>query len=56
MGGAGSDNKPPQRQVEGPIFGENHKVRTALYCYSVIMVVLGCIPFIKWEEMVVEGG
>ena len=24
--------------------------------YSVITVVLGCIPFIKWEEMVVEGG
>ena len=30
-------------------------VRTALYCNSVITVVLGCIPFIKWEEMVVEG-
>ena len=30
-------------------------VRTALYSYSVITVVLGCIPFIKWEEMVEEG-
>ena len=20
------------------------------------MVILGCIPFIEWEEMVVEGG
>ena len=30
--------------------------RTALYCFSVIMVVIGSIPFIKWEEMVVEGG
>ena len=29
--------------------------RTALYCYSVIMIGLGCIPFIKWEEMVVGG-
>ena len=27
--------------------------RTALSYYSVIRVVLGCIPFIKWEEMVV---
>ena len=27
-----------------------------MYCYSEILVVLGCIPFIKWEEMVVEGG
>ena len=30
-------------------------VKTALYCYSVITVVLDCIPFIKWEEMVVES-
>ena len=29
--------------------------RTALYYYSLIMVVLGCIPFIKWEEKVVEA-
>ena len=28
----------------------------ALYLYSVITVVIGCIPLIKWEEMVVEGG
>ena len=28
--------------------------RTALYYYSVIMVVIGFIPFIKWEETVVE--
>ena len=27
----------------------------ALDCYLVITVVLGYIPFIKWEEMVVEG-
>ena len=26
-------------------------VRTALYCFSVITVILVCIPFIKWEEM-----
>jgi len=24
--------------------------RTALYCYSVITVVIGCIPLFKWEE------
>ena len=30
--------------------------RTAFYCYPVITVVLGCIPFMKWDEMVVEGG
>ena len=29
--------------------------RTALCCYSVIKVVIGCIPIIKWEEIVVEG-
>ena len=29
---------------------------TALYCYAVITVVRGCIPFFKREEMVVEGG
>ena len=29
--------------------------RTALYSYSLIMVVIGCIRFIKWVEMVVEG-
>ena len=29
--------------------------RTALHCYSVITVVIGCIPFFKWAEMVVEG-
>ena len=28
--------------------------RTALYCYSVVMVVMDCIPFIKWAEMVAE--
>ena len=27
-------------------------VRTALFCYSVITVVIDCIPFTKWEEMV----
>ena len=30
--------------------------RTALYSYSVILLVIGCIPFFKREEMVVEGG
>ena len=30
--------------------------RKALYSYSVIMVVKGCVHFIKWEEMVVEAG
>ena len=29
--------------------------RTALYCYSVIMVTIGSFPFIEWEEMMVEG-
>ena len=29
--------------------------RTDLYCYPVIMEVVGCIHFIKWEEMVVWG-
>ena len=29
--------------------------RTALYCFSVIMVVRGCIPFLKCEEMMVKG-
>ena len=28
--------------------------RIALYCYSEITVVRGCLPFFKWEEMVVE--
>ena len=28
--------------------------RTAFYCYSVITVVIGCIPFFNWEGMVVE--
>ena len=26
-----------------------------LFCNSVFTVAIGCIPFIKWEEMVVEG-
>ena len=30
--------------------------RTSLYSYSEITVIRGCIPFFKWEEMVVEGG
>ena len=30
--------------------------RTALYCYSVIMVVKVCISFVKGAEMVVEVG
>ena len=30
--------------------------RTALYYFLVIRVVIGCIPFMKWEDMVVEGG
>ena len=30
--------------------------RTALCCYSVITVSTGFIPFLKWEEMVVESG
>ena len=30
--------------------------RTPLYCYSVITVGTGCIPFFKWDEMVEEGG
>ena len=30
--------------------------RTVLYCYSVITVGTGFIPFFKWEEMVVKGG
>ena len=29
--------------------------RTALSCYSVIMIDRGCIPFIKRQVMVVEG-
>ena len=29
--------------------------KTALYCYSVIKVVISCIPFVNWKEMVVEG-
>ena len=29
--------------------------RTALYCYSVITIVMGCIPFFKQVEMEVEG-
>ena len=29
---------------------------TALNCFSVITVGLGFSPFIKWEEIVVEGG
>ena len=29
---------------------------SALYCYSDIKVVIGCIPFFKRAEMVVEGG
>ena len=32
----------------------NRSGRTALNCFSVITVVIGCIPFIKWEEMVME--
>ena len=28
--------------------------RIALYCYSEIIAVRGCLPFFKWEEMVVE--
>ena len=28
--------------------------RIALYCYSEITVVRGCLTFFKWEEMVVE--
>ena len=31
-------------------------VRTAMHCYLVITVVLGCIAFIDWEELVAEGG
>ena len=31
--------------------------RAAFHCYPVLKVVIGCIPFfLKWEEMVVEGG
>ena len=29
---------------------------TALYCFSAVTVVTGCIPFINWEEMLVMGG
>ena len=31
------------------------KGRTALFCYSGITVVRGCITFFRWEEMMVEG-
>ena len=28
--------------------------RAALPCYTVLKLAIGCIPFIKWEKMVVE--